>query len=270
MHSLHAVGAMMLTLVAACAQSHDDSPGRGGEGRTASARGALDSTLRSDTPSPSGLDAASGGFDSRRRGLSTAALTVYEVSDFQCPYCRQFATTTYERIETAYVQSGRIHWVFVNAPKPQSHPNALRAAEVAMCAAAQARFWPVHDALFARQEDWSYLPDPDAYFRALWDSLGLDAQRMQVCLTSGDGARQVAADVRYVTELGIGGVPAFVIDNRMVIQGAMPYARFVAVLDSALAEVHAGRRDSSTAISPQSRAIPGACTMHRDAAGRSC
>src|SRR5437867_13352736 len=84
----------------------------------------------------------------RAKGRPDAPVTVYEMSDFQCPYCRAFALATMPLLEREYVQAGKVRFVYINLPLSSLHKNAATAAEVALCAARQQRFWPMHDLLF--------------------------------------------------------------------------------------------------------------------------
>src|SRR2546430_9950356 len=52
----------------------------------------------------------------RTRGRSDARVTVYEMSDFQCPYCREFALGTLPLLEREYVQAGKAPFVYINLP----------------------------------------------------------------------------------------------------------------------------------------------------------
>src|SRR2546425_455688 len=96
----------------------------------------------------------------RSKGRPDAPVTVYEMSDFQCPYCRTFALTTLPILEREYVQTGKVRLVYINLPLPYLHANAFAAALVATCAARQGKFWPMHDALFQHQPPWAALTDP--------------------------------------------------------------------------------------------------------------
>ncbi|HMU62858.1 MAG TPA: thioredoxin domain-containing protein, partial [Gemmatimonadales bacterium] len=78
----------------------------------------------------------------RTKGSPTAPVTVYEMSDFQCPFCARFALEIFPTLEAEYVETGKVRWIFVNFPLPM-HDNAVSAAQVAMCAAKQNKFWPV-------------------------------------------------------------------------------------------------------------------------------
>src|SRR2546427_3969651 len=89
----------------------------------------------------------------RSKGRRDAPVTVYEMSDFQCPYCRDFTLNTLPALEREYVQPGKVRFVFINLPLTSTHAHAVAAARVAMCAARQNRFWPVHDLLFKRSEE---------------------------------------------------------------------------------------------------------------------
>src|SRR5207302_9088046 len=74
-------------------------------------------------PSPDPLAA-------RAKGRPDAPVTVYEMSDFQCPYCRSFALTTMPLLEKEYVQTGKVRFVYINLPLTTRHPNAAAAAEL--------------------------------------------------------------------------------------------------------------------------------------------
>ncbi|HXG95800.1 MAG TPA: thioredoxin domain-containing protein, partial [Gemmatimonadales bacterium] len=97
--------------------------------------------------------------EARTKGRGDAPVTVYEMADFQCPACRMFTVTVLPTIEREFVQTGKVRWVFINLPLTSIHPNAVAAAEVAMCAARQggSRFWQTHDALYQHQDDWAKL-----------------------------------------------------------------------------------------------------------------
>src|SRR5204863_2147972 len=89
----------------------------------------------------------------RIQGSSTAPLWVIEVSDFQCPYCKQWHDQTYNAFIDRYVKTGKVRLAYVNFPLG-IHAHAFPAAEAAMCAGVQNKFWPMHDSLFAAQGRW--------------------------------------------------------------------------------------------------------------------
>src|SRR3989449_7923408 len=121
----------------------------------------------------------------RAKGRTDAPVTVYEMSDFQCPYCREFALGTMPLLEREYIQTGKVRFVYINLPLSSVHKNAAAAAEGALCAARQQRFWPMHDLLFRHQDQWAPLASPRAYLLALGDSAGLDRAPPTRCIPSG-------------------------------------------------------------------------------------
>jgi protein-disulfide isomerase len=149
----------------------------------------------------------------RSKGRRTAAVTVYEMSDFQCPYCR------------------KVRLVYITLPLTSVHPNAVAAAEIALCAARQHRFWPLHDLLFRHQDDWASLPEPRVYLLALGDSAGLDRAKLARCVTSRATAAEVETDAARARRAGARSTPTFYIEGGLI-EGAPPIGVFRAVLDS--------------------------------------
>src|SRR2546426_5238069 len=168
----------------------------------------------------------------RSRGRPDAPVTVYEMSDFQCPYCRSFALTTLPILEREYVQTGKVRLVYINLPLPYLHANAFAAALVATCAARQGKFWPMHDALFQHQEAWAALKDPVPYLLALADSAaGLNRARLARCATEPAVAAEVRSDAARAAASGATSTPTFYIEGGLL-EGAQPIEVFRAALDS--------------------------------------
>ncbi len=167
----------------------------------------------------------------RTKGRADAPVTVYEMSDFQCPFCRRFAVETFPTIEKEYIATGKVRWIFVNFPLPQLHPNAVAAAEFAMCSARQGKFWPAHDRLYAEQERWAPLKDPGAYFLSLTAPLKLDQETLLACLQSGATRTTIQQDAQGAVRAGAGATPTFYIEGGLM-DGAQPIGVFRMVLDS--------------------------------------
>ncbi len=170
---------------------------------------------------------------SRSKGSPTAPVTVYEMSDFQCPYCKRHAMETYPLLEREYIDTGKVRWVFVNFPLPM-HPNAAPAAEVAMCAARQGKFWPVHDLLFKYQETWAPLKEPGAFMLALGDSVGADRVALTSCVQRKTSRPIVEADAMGAARSGANSTPTFYIEGGLLV-GAYPVETFRQILDSVYA-----------------------------------
>ena len=167
----------------------------------------------------------------RTKGVATAPVTVYEMADFQCPYCGKFARETFPTIESEYIKTGKVRWIFFNLPIPSIHPNAVAAAEFALCAGAQGKFWPVHDMLYASQDQWELLKDPVPFFQSKMSGLGLRPDAMNSCLQSGRGSAMVKDDVAGAQRSGAQSTPSFYIEGGMM-EGAQPIEVFRHILDS--------------------------------------
>lgn len=149
-------------------------------------------------------------------GPAGAPVEIVEFSDFQCPFCQRL-TATLDRLKAEYGDDVRL--VFKDYPLP-NHAQAFKAAEAGLCANAQGRFWALHDAMFAQQDE---LEVDDLKRRA--GELGLDQAAFDACLDSGRFAEQVNADLRYGQAIGVQSTPTVFINGRAVM-GAAPYAVF--------------------------------------------
>ncbi len=169
----------------------------------------------------------------RTKGRADAPVTIYEMSDFQCPFCRQFTLETMPQLDRDYIATGKVRLVYINFPLTNVHAHAALAAEVAMCAARQQRFWPMHDQLFRHQRAWADLgAEPArAYLLALGDSAGVDRTRLTQCVASGASAAAVRADAERARRAGANSTPTFYIEGGLL-EGAAPIAVFRQVLDS--------------------------------------
>lgn len=185
---------------------------------------------------------AAQGAAERSQGAPSAPVTVYEMADFQCPACRYFALTVLPSVERDYIKTGKVHWIFINYPLVNIHKNTIPAAEVAMCAARQGKFWPMHDLLYHHQDQWAELDAPLPYLLGLGDSLHLSRDALTSCVQSHATRAAIEADAASSTRAGAHATPTFYIEGGLL-EGAAPYDQFKSILDSIYAAktTHAGR-----------------------------
>ena len=176
---------------------------------------------------------------SRSKGAPSAPVTVYEMSDFQCPYCRKHAMEVFPAIERDYVRTGKVRWVFINLPLVSIHANALPAAELAMCAARLGKFWPIHDLLFQHQETWAPLKEPGPFLLSLADSVKLPRAPLVKCLESEAARAEIQAEAQGSERAGAASTPTFYIEGGLL-TGARPVELWREVLDSIYADKAAG------------------------------
>jgi len=140
------------------------------------------------------------------RGPSGARITIVEFSDFECPYCAK-AVAEIAAVMAAYPNDVKL--VFKQFPLDDLHPHARMAAEAALAANDQGKFWQMHDELFANARRLG--PQTVA---AIAQTVGLDMMRFTRDMETHRFARAVEADVREGDKLGVYGTPSLFIDGK--------------------------------------------------------
>ncbi len=158
------------------------------------------------------------------KGPNDAKVTIIEFSDFQCPFCSRAAVTVDQVMEQ---YAGKVKLVFRHFPL-EFHEKAPKAAEAALCANEQKKFWEFHDVLFKNQEKLSV---EDLKTHAT--SLGLDAAKFAECLDSGKMKKTVDEDAAAGKKVGVTGTPAFFVNGTML-SGAQPIEAFKEAIDAEL------------------------------------
>src|SRR5918995_5299908 len=146
------------------------------------------------------------GPDDHVDGPADAPLELVMYGDFQCPYCtaaQGILRRVRDRLE------GRLRFGFRHFPLDEVHPDARRAAEASEAAAAQGRFWEMHDALYAARGQLG----PADVLRAAATIPGLDVERMRAELESGVHAARVERDLESARAAGVAGTPTFFVNG---------------------------------------------------------
>jgi protein-disulfide isomerase len=174
-----------------------------------------------------------------RMGSSTASVTIMEVSDYHCPFCKRQMAQTFPQLEAEYIKTGKVQYIFVDYPIASLHPAAARSHEAANCAGEQGKYWEMHRSLFNNP-----VAKDDAALVAQAKAAGLDAARLQSCLTSGKFSASVQASVRRMEQLGIQGTPMVLIGRtpapgqpmkiEKFVYGAQSFGAFKSAIDSLL------------------------------------
>jgi protein-disulfide isomerase len=125
----------------------------------------------------------------------------------------------------------------VNFPLGQ-HPHAMPAAEAAMCAAAQDKFWPMHDAIFNTQQKWVAIPDAAPMYDSLAVSVGVNGEQWRACIKSSVMRRLISADRARGLSAGVSSTPTFFVGDEPI-KGAAPIDAFRAAIARASAKAGA-------------------------------
>ncbi len=160
----------------------------------------------------------------RIQGNPSATVWIVEISDFQCPYCKEWHDSTYAKVKREFIDTGKARFAYINYPI-STHRNAMPAAEAAMCSAAQGKFWPMHDALFNSQERWEVLPNPASMIDSIATSVGVDAQAMRGCVTRHATRPLIQADAERSQDAGVNSTPTFLVNGKTLL-GAQPIESF--------------------------------------------
>jgi protein-disulfide isomerase len=173
-------------------------------------------------------------------GKSDAPLTMVEFTDFQCPFCGRFESTTFPEIKKKYIDTGKLRLILRDLPLSDLHPYALKAAQSVHCAGDQGKFWEMKETMFKNQNRLD-IDSLSGYAKDL--SLNIDT--FKNCMTDGSHLTEIGDEVKYALSLGITGTPTFVLGHAVgdmvqgqVIVGAQPLAVFETAINSMLNKQH--------------------------------
>ena len=169
--------------------------------------------------------------DSPAKGPADALVTIVESSDFECPFCKRVVPTL-KQLEEAY--RGKVRFVFKHNPLP-FHARALPAALAAEEARAQggdAKFWAMHDALFAAPSL------DDASIEKAAQDAGLDVAKVREAIRTGKYKDRIERDQKLVQSVGAPATPSFFVNGRKL-AGAQPFEAFKTLVDEELAKAQA-------------------------------
>jgi protein-disulfide isomerase len=125
----------------------------------------------------------------------------------------------------------QVRLVHRHFPLDNIHPYARPAAEAAMCADEQGRFWDFHDAIFARSGRLG-----EGSFVEIGSELGLDLDAFNACVEERRYADFVRDDMAAGEEAGVTGTPAFFI-NGIPLKGARDADDLSRVIDAEIARI---------------------------------
>ena len=167
----------------------------------------------------------------KSEGAADAPVVVVEYADFQCPYCREFATGPERQLKQDYIDQGLVRYVFHHMAFIGDE--SRWAAAASECANEQGHFWDYHDKLFASQTgenvgDFTY--DNLKRFAA---ELNLDTQQFNQCLDSGQYEAKVQQEVTAAQQSGVTSTPTLFVNGQLIKQGSN-YQVLQRAIDAAL------------------------------------
>jgi len=164
-------------------------------------------------------------------GNKDAKVTIYEFSDFQCPFCKRFFDDTYAQIKKQYVDTGKVKIIFRHFPLP-FHVNAQISGQAAECASRQGKFWEYHDLLFKNAQADGTNFDV-ASLKKYATQAGIGGSKFDQCLDKNETAEVVKGDGAAGASIGVTGTPTFYVNGKQII-GAVPLATFAKLIEEEL------------------------------------
>lgn len=172
-------------------------------------------------------------------GNPDAKVVIVEFSDLECPFCKAYHETL-NRVIDVYGKEGEVVWVYRHFPLDALHSKARKEAEATECAAEQggnSAFWDYTNRLYEITPsnnglDLALLPQ-------IAEDVGLDVEVFNNCLSEGRTADLVQEDYNEARGTGGTGTPHTIIialDQKIPLQGAMPFESLKEILDQLLGE----------------------------------
>jgi protein-disulfide isomerase len=160
-------------------------------------------------------------------GKADAPLTIVEFTDYQCPFCQRFHSTTFTELKKNFVDTGKVRFISRDLPL-DFHANAFRAAEAARCAGDQGQFWRMRDVLGSNPSKLG-AEDIEKYAQ----EVQLNLPTFRACMDLGKYKTAIQEDLKVAQSIGVNGTPSFVIgkttpegvDGELMV-GALPYGLF--------------------------------------------
>ena len=251
-NSLFRAAALLLWLGAAAACGRADAAARketgAGDAATSltpakSAKGAVDAANTPQNDSSANVALMQKADRSRLQGPENA-MWVVMISDFQCPYCKQWHDSSMAQFKRDYIDPGKVRFAYLHLPLESIHPHARAEAQASLCAGVQGKFWDYADAIFDNFATARGMSDVSPLLSRIARDLALDVPAFDKCRVSAPISALVNNDIAQAQQAGVQSTPSFIIGNFLV-QGALPYKDFRKAVDTALVMAKSGKGAAS-------------------------
>jgi protein-disulfide isomerase len=181
-------------------------------------------TPRSNLPNPQG----------HALGNPEAKVTIEVWEDFQCPSCKNYSNDIEPQVIENLVATGKAYYVYRFYPFIGAE--SQQAANAAMCAADQGRFWDYQAILIANWQGENQNYFSDRRLQAFAQSIGLDMTKFNSCFSANTFKSEINADFSKGQQVGVNGTPSLFVNGQAVSPGYIPtYDQIVQAVDAALA-----------------------------------
>ncbi|MFL6792987.1 MAG: DsbA family protein [Bradyrhizobium sp.] len=165
-------------------------------------------------------------------GPANASVTITEYASMTCPHCANFNEAVFPKIKSAYIDSGKVRYVF------REFPLDIKAAAGSMLARCIAKddapkYFAVIDLLFRQQNEWVTKNTTETLTR-IGKQAGLTQQQVEGCLKDQALLDKIAADQKFANEvLKVNSTPTFFLNGEML-KGETSFDEFSKRINSLL------------------------------------
>ena len=165
-------------------------------------------------------------------GPATAKVTITEFASMTCPHCAAFNAEVFPKIKAAYVDTGKVRYVF------REFPLDIKAAAGSMLARCIAKddaskYFAVVDLLFRQQNDW-VMKNTTETLERIGKQAGLSQQQVEDCLKDQALLDKIAADQKYAADvLKVDSTPTFFVNGEKI-KGETSFEEFQKKIDPLL------------------------------------
>jgi len=182
-------------------------------------------------------------------GKPDASVTVVEFSDFQCPFCAAVngvkndvynkLTADYPgwepvipNLKKDYIDKGLVKLVYRDFSFLGEESEL--AANAALCAADQGKYWQYHDKIFESQKGENQGAFSQENLKSFGVSLGLDSDKFNKCLSEKTYLQEVKDSTSNARIYGVSRTPTFFVNGKVIPGGAVPYSVVKAEIEAQL------------------------------------
>jgi protein-disulfide isomerase len=188
-------------------------------------------------------------------GSPSAPIEVTEFGDFECPQCGRFATLTEPDVRSRLVNTGKVRFRFIDYPLDM-HRNTWNASIAAACADEQGKFWEMHDAIFAAQDQWDgeATNNPDKVLKKIGEPLVPDKAKFDQCIDTQRTKGRVQAHWQLAMSTKAPGTPTFMVGDQQIPR-FLTYDEFKQTVDDAVAKGNTKPFIPAETPTPDSKAV---------------
>lgn len=168
-----------------------------------------------------------------QQGSSDAKVTIIEFADFKCPFCKQWHQEIYPKLKSEYIDTGKVRFAFWDFAFLGEE--SFKAAEAAMCAMDQDKFWEYHDVLFNAQGLETESSFSDASLKQFAQNIGLNQSSFNECFDARIHKPIVEDLTNQGTNYGVNSTPTVFI-NGLKFEGILPWQTYQQVIETELAK----------------------------------